>query len=138
MPLQVDIVTPSHRVTAGAYDFVVATALDGEVGILPGHHPMMVALGIGPVRLHRGDAVERIAVENGFLEVADDRVIVLAESAERPAEIDVERARAAERRALERLAHPAGVDVERARRALERARLRLRLAREAAAPRLEP
>ena len=127
MSLQVDIVTPTRRVSAGEYDFVVATALDGEVGILPGHHPMMVALGIGPVRLRKGDDEERLAVENGFLEVAEDRVIVLAESAERPSEIDVSRARAAEKRALDRLAHPAGVDVERARRALERAHLRIRL-----------
>lgn len=128
-PLQVDVVTPNKRIAAGAFDFVVAPAADGEVGILPGHHPLMCVLGIGQMRLYRdGVVVDRLAVEKGYLEVDRNRVIVLAESAERASEIDAERARRAERRARERLAHPAGVDVRRAEAALARALARLHLA----------
>lgn len=90
--LTVRIITPERVVFDGDADGVVATAFDGEFGILPGHAPMMVALGIGEFRLRRGETFEWFAVGEGFLHVLDDVVTVLTPFAEAASEIDVEAA----------------------------------------------
>ncbi|MGH7572485.1 MAG: ATP synthase F1 subunit epsilon [Gemmatimonadota bacterium] len=90
--LKVRIITPERIAFDGEADGVVATAYDGEVGILPGHAPMMVVLGIGEFRLRAGDRYEWFAIGEGFLHVLDDVVTVLTPFAEHAREIDVEAA----------------------------------------------
>lgn len=95
MPLTVQVVTPEREVT-GAPDvsLVIAHGIEGDVGIMPGHAPMLIALGSGVLTVvHDDDARHEIAVAGGFLQVARDNVIVLAEYALLPHEIDPERAR---------------------------------------------
>lgn len=90
--LDVRIITPERIAFEGEAEAVVATAYDGEVGILPGHAPMMVVLGIGEFRLRQGDRYEWFAIGEGFLHVLDDVVTVLTPFAEHAREIDVEAA----------------------------------------------
>lgn len=133
--LAYEIVAPAGRIAQGECDMVIAPAVDGEVGILPKHAPYLAALAIGVVRIKNGDREDRIFVSNGFIEVYDNKVIILAEIAERAADIDVERAHRAEERARSHLAHFAATtgetphDIARARRALTRAKERQRAAK---------
>jgi len=121
--LLAEVITPDKIVYAGEVDMVVALTIDGEVGILPLHVPYVSALAPGVLRVKIGDEEEAIAISGGFIEVKEDRVSVLADSAEEAGAIDVERARGAVRRAEEELAalreDQAGFDE--AREALERA-----------------
>ncbi len=91
--IDVRIITPERIAFQQKVDAVVATAYDGEVGILPGHAPMMVVLGIGELRVRVGDRFEWFAIGEGFLHVADDVVTVLTPFAEAAREVDVEAAR---------------------------------------------
>lgn len=91
--LAVRIITPERVVFEDEADTVVATAFDGEFGVLPGHAPMMVALGIGEFRIRRGESYEWFAVGQGFLHVLDDVVTVLTPFAQAAREIDVDEAR---------------------------------------------
>jgi len=96
--LAVHVVSPEREVFAGRADMVVARGVDGEVGILPGHAPMLIELAIAPVRLLEGDTErEKILVDGGFLHVTpgeeETRVDVLAEHALLPEEVDPEEAR---------------------------------------------
>ena len=106
MPLDVHLVTPEREVWRGEATMVVARGVDGDVGILSGHAPMLVALAIGPLFIHQESGVVGVAVDGGFLHVIsrgeDTRVDVLAEHAEMAEEIDlaVERARAEEEERL--------------------------------------
>jgi F-type H+-transporting ATPase subunit epsilon len=91
--LAVHIVSPEREVFAGQADMVVARGVEGEVGILPGHAPMLIELAIAPVRLFEGAAErEKILVDGGFLHVSpgeeETRVDILAESAQLPGEVD--------------------------------------------------
>jgi F-type H+-transporting ATPase subunit epsilon len=97
--LQVSVVSPEREVFSGQADMVVARGREGEVGILPGHAPMLVELDIAPVRLLEGEReVRKILVDGGFLHVTPEeeetRVDILAEHAALPDEIDAEAARA--------------------------------------------
>jgi F-type H+-transporting ATPase subunit epsilon len=101
--LRVTVVSPEREVFAGQADMVVARGVDGEVGILAGHAPMLIELAIAPVRLLQGETeTGKVLVDGGFLHVTpgeqETRVDVLAEGALLPAEVDVESAR---RRVLE-------------------------------------
>ena len=91
MPLTVQIVTPEREVVvAEDATLVIAKGVEGDVGIMPGHAPLLIALGIGPLTLVReGDRRDVIAIDGGFLQVSRDQVIVLAEYAILPEEIDV-------------------------------------------------
>ena len=91
--LSVRIITPERIAFDQPADAVVATATDGEFGILPGHAPMMVVLGIGEFRVRTGDRFEWFAIGEGFLHVQDDVVTVLTPFAEAAREVDVEAAR---------------------------------------------
>lgn len=91
--LAVRVITPERVAYDGRVDSVVATAYDGEFGILPGHAPMMVVLGIGELRLRKADRFEWYAIGAGFLHVLDDVVTVLTPFAEAAREVDVEEAR---------------------------------------------
>lgn len=79
--LTVAIISPEKTVFEGAADMVVAPAWDGEVGVLRGHAPMLVLLGAGEMRIRSGGSEQKFAVEGGFMQVADDVVTVLSESA---------------------------------------------------------
>ena len=91
MPLTVQIVTPEREVVvAEDARLVIAKGVEGDVGIMPGHAPLLIALGVGPLTLVReGNRREVIAIDGGFLQVSRDQVIVLAEYAILPEEIDV-------------------------------------------------
>jgi F-type H+-transporting ATPase subunit epsilon len=91
--LEVRIITPERIAYQGSVDTVVATAQDGQFGILPGHAPMMVVLGIGEFRIRQGDRFEWFAIGEGFLHVLDDVVTVLTPFAESAREVDVDEAR---------------------------------------------
>lgn len=99
--LEVRIITPERVAFQGKVHAVVATAYDGELGILPGHAPMMVVLGIGELRVRVGDRFEWFAIGEGFLHVAEDVVTVLTPFAEAAREVDVEAARRLEITAAE-------------------------------------
>jgi F-type H+-transporting ATPase subunit epsilon len=113
---------------------VVAPGSEGYFGVLPGHAAFLTTLGSGEVSYRDGREEHRLAVIGGFAEVSGDRVIILAEHAERPEEIDRERAERARQRAEQRLAgkNPSGgqeeIDYTRALAALQRALARLQVA----------
>ncbi|MGN8646395.1 F0F1 ATP synthase subunit epsilon [Gracilibacillus sp. HCP3S3_G5_1] len=119
--LTVSVVTPDGPVLEDSFEMVSCKAESGELGILPGHIPLVAPLSISAVRL-KGENPQRIAVSGGFLEVRPDKVTILAQSAERPEDIDIERARAAKERAERRLqAKQDEIDFRRAELALKRA-----------------
>ena len=133
MPLRLDIVTAERLLYSEDVDMVIAPGIQGQLGILPRHAPLLTALTYGELRVKRGSEEESFAIGGGFMEVQPDRVTVLADSAERAEEIDLERAERALERAEERLkkASDSAVDAERAREAYERALARLQAARQA-------
>ena len=90
MPLTVQIVTPEREVVvADDAELVIARGVEGEVGIMPGHIPLLIALSVGPLTMVRaGGKREVLAIDGGFLQVSRDQVIVLAEFAVAPSEID--------------------------------------------------
>jgi F-type H+-transporting ATPase subunit epsilon len=129
MPLRVEVVAAERSVFAAEADEVLAITQRGQIGILPRHAPLLTLLAPGELRVRSRGNDSVLAVSGGFLEVADDRVVVLADAAERAEEIDVARAEEARRRAADRLAsHAPDLDFERARAALLRAIARLRVA----------
>ncbi|MDD4657876.1 MAG: F0F1 ATP synthase subunit epsilon [Eubacteriales bacterium] len=123
------VVTPERRVFQEAVNMVIVRTIDGEMGVLPGHIPLVAPLAIGPMRIKTGDNERQAAVNGGFIEVTAEHVIILSESAEMAEEIDVARAESARQRALARLGKKqADVDYARAQSALQRAIVRLKVA----------
>lgn len=123
-----EIVTPERKVYAEEANMIVAKGVEGELGILPNHIPLVTPLKIAAVIVKKqGSKDQAIAVNGGFMEVRKDKVVILAESAELPEQIDVDRAKAAKERAEKRLADikQANVDFKRAELALQRAVNRL-------------
>ncbi|HET9017472.1 MAG TPA: F0F1 ATP synthase subunit epsilon [Thermomicrobiaceae bacterium] len=129
--LKVEIVTGERVVLVeDDVDMVVAPGADGTLGILPRHAPIISLLALGEMRLVKGGQQESLAVFGGFLEVAHNRVLVLADTAERAEEIDVARAEAARQRAESRISERlTDVDLARAELALRRSMVRLRVGR---------
>jgi F-type H+-transporting ATPase subunit epsilon len=126
---QLEIVTPEKKVVDTAATEVQIPGKNGYLGVLPGHAPLITELAIGEVTFHAGAEEQRLAVAWGFAEVLPDKVTILAESAERPSEIDVERARKSKERAEQRLTSgDTNVDVERSLDALHKAETRLEVA----------
>lgn len=126
--LRLDIVTPHGLVLSEDVDEVAATGTEGEFGVLPGHVPFITTLKIGMIILKKGSKTEYVFVSSGYAEVSPDKVVVLADSAERSEDIDVERAKAAIKRAEERLRQEEKIDFARATAALERATIRIQIA----------
>ena len=128
--LKLDIVTAERVVYSEEVDAVIAPGVEGQLGILPHHAPLMTTLQAGELRVKRGGEEDSLAISGGFLEVRPDRVIVLADTAERAEEIDMARAEAAKQRAEQRLAdkHAPGLDEARVETALRRAMARLTIA----------
>jgi F-type H+-transporting ATPase subunit epsilon len=128
--IKCDIVTVERLVYSDEVDMVVAPGVMGTLGILPKHAPLITALQEGELRLKKGGEEEHFAVSGGYMEVRPDRVIVMADTAERADEIDEARAEAARQRA-EQLLKERPPDMDRAaiEGALRRSRVRLKVAR---------
>ncbi len=128
--LTLEIATPMRLAVSETVDEVVAPGSQGYFGVLPGHAPFLTTLGVGEVMYRVGRDERYLAVAGGFAEVRNDKVIVLADTAERPEEIDRARAERARERAERRLAgrSPDEVDFARASAALARALTRLQVA----------
>jgi F-type H+-transporting ATPase subunit epsilon len=95
MPMSVQVVTPDREVlVADDATFVLAHGIDGDVGILPGHAPLMIGLGAGPLRIDRGDVQEWMIADGGFLQVSENQVIVLGEYVVLAGDVNVEAVRA--------------------------------------------
>jgi F-type H+-transporting ATPase subunit epsilon len=124
-----EVVTPEKQLVSERVVALRAPGIAGEFGVLPSHERLITALGTGLLRYRLRDDDDEwieLPVSAGLVEVLPDRVIILAQTAEMPRAIDVQRAEAARARARERLAHPEeDTDIERALNALERATVRL-------------
>ncbi|MRH43957.1 F0F1 ATP synthase subunit epsilon [Aquibacillus halophilus] len=128
--LTVSVVTPDGPILEDTFEMVSCKAENGELGILPGHIPLVAPLTISAVRLKGNNETQKIAVSGGFLEVRPDKVTILAQSAEKPSDINVERARKAKERAERRLkAKQDDIDFRRAEYSLRRAINRLNVAK---------
>lgn len=128
--IKLDVVTAERAVYSDDVDIVIAPGVEGQLGILPHHTPLMTMLQPGELIARKGADEFSLAVSGGFLEVRPDRVIVLADSAERAEEIDIARAEEAKRRAEQRLEerYVPGVDAAQAEAAIRRSLVRLKIA----------
>ncbi len=128
--LQLDVVTPERRVLSEQVNSVTVPGRGGEMGILPGHAPLISELQTGVLSYNEDGTTFQLHVSGGFIEVNDDHVSVLAEIAERPEEIDTARARLSRERTEKQLSSWSGTeeDFEKARAKLERSMVRLKLA----------
>jgi F-type H+-transporting ATPase subunit epsilon len=123
-----EIVTPDRALLSEEVVSIIAPGVEGYLGVLANHAPLVTELNVGVLRIrYPDDTEENVAVSGGFMKVANNRVLVLADAAERPQDIDIQRAKEALIRARQRLQDPT-MDRERARAALERAINRLRVA----------
>ena len=130
MPILLEIVTPERLAYSETVDSVVLPGGDGELGVLPHHAPLVSMLGVGELRIRKGGQEESFAIVGGFLQVRPDKVVVMAETADLAAEIDLEKAqqaRAEAERALE-AGYVEGADLSAARAELQRALIRIRVA----------
>jgi F-type H+-transporting ATPase subunit epsilon len=128
--IQLEVVTPERRVLAEPVEMVTIPGLDGELGILPGHTPLISQLKTGVLSYVQDGKSFQLHVSGGFLEVRDDHVSVLAEIAERPEEIDAAQARQSRERLEKQLSSWNGSeeDLAVAQAELERSTVRLQLA----------
>ena len=130
--LQLEVVTPEQTVVSEQVDIVMAPGYFGEFGALPNHIPFLAQLQPGEVKYRKGGQLEHLVVGGGYAEVLPTKVTVLAITAERSQDIDLERARAARERAEQRLKErQEGVDFMRAEASLQRAIARIRAAERA-------
>jgi F-type H+-transporting ATPase subunit epsilon len=136
--LRCEVVTAERTVFEDDVSMVVAPGIEGQLGILPHHAPLMTSLAWGELIIHReGQEDEFIAIGGGFMEVGPDHVTILADSAERAEEIDELRADEARQRARETMAQKQREDADfiRAEAALRRSLIRLKVARRKRRPR---
>jgi F-type H+-transporting ATPase subunit epsilon len=129
VPLSVEILTPNRVLLQDEADELDLPAAEGCLGILPGHVALLSNLGLGELMVRKNGQPRFLTVFQGYMEVSDDKVSVLAEVAEDMSEIDPKRAGAARDRALERLNSRDAevVDFDRASAALQRALVRLQV-----------
>ena len=130
-----EVVTPLREVVHEAVNEAQIPVLNGYIGVLPGHTPLLAEMGIGELSYRVGNRVFSCTAIGGFVEVLADRVVVLADSAERAEEINVARAEAARDRAQKRMSNDndPNVDWKRAEESLNRAQVRLQVAAKAGA-----
>jgi F-type H+-transporting ATPase subunit epsilon len=123
-----EIVTPDRKFFSGEVEMIVLKTPEGEIGILKDHMPMVVAVAIGPIRIQKdGDWLEAVLSE-GFMKIMQDKTVILVDTAEWPNEIDINRAKAAQERAKERLqSQLSRVEYMRTQAALQRAFTRLQV-----------
>jgi len=129
MAIKLEIITAERQVYSDEVNTVVAPGVEGELGILPHHAPLITILKPGEVLVRKDGQETYLFVSGGFLEVRPEKIIILADACERADEIDIERAEAAKRRAEEGLkARKPDVDVAQTQAALLRALIRLQIA----------
>lgn len=126
--LRLDIVTPYGSIFSDEVDEITAAGSEGEFGVFPQHAPFITMLKTGMLTCKRGSENLFFFVSGGYAEVGPDKVIILGDSAERSEDIDVERAKAAMKRAEERLKKAEEFDFVRATAAVERATIRVQIA----------
>ena len=128
--IHLDVVTPERLVFSEVVDEVILPGSEGYLGVRPGHVPLMLGLGVGELSWRRGNRDDHMAISMGYAEIMGNRVVVLAETAERAEEIDAERALHARSRAEEMMGRAAEKpeDVEKANAALLRAATRIAVA----------
>ncbi len=127
-PMRLEIITAEREVYSDDVDVLVAPGSEGELGILPHHAPLMTALQPGEIRVRKDGEEVFMAVSSGFLEVMDNKVTILADTAERSDEIDEARVQEALKRAEERIQmHSSDMDLERAVASLRRSQARLKV-----------
>ena len=132
--LFLEIVTPEKVMVSQEVDMVVAPGTEGEFGVLPGHICFLSGIVPGELRYGSGAAKETMLVTNGFTEVSNDKVSILVDAAENAAHIDIERARKAKERAIERLTKERAteeINFARADAALKRAIARIKVSEKA-------
>jgi len=130
MGMRLDVVTPERELFTGEVDSILAPGAEGQLGILPHHAPLITVLAEGELIARQGEEEMIFAIHGGYMQVLPERVIVLADVAERAEEIDVARAEEARRRAEDLLSKkPPPEEREAAMRALRRSLVRLRVAR---------
>ncbi len=124
----VEIITPARTFYTGDVEMIVLKTPEGEMGVMKEHMPMIVAVAIGPIKILKdGEWLEAVLSE-GYMEIMKDKTVILADTAEWPNEIDINRARAAEERARERLqSHVSRVEYMQSQAALQRALSRLKV-----------
>ena len=126
---RLEIVTAERQIYSDEVNVLVADGVEGQLGILPHHAPLITMLKPGELLIRKDNEEIYMAVTGGFLEVRPEKVIILADACERSEEIDIERAEAAKRRAEERLkTRPPEIDMFRAEAALRRSLVRLKVA----------
>ncbi len=130
MPILLEIVTPERLAYSDSVDAVVLPGIEGELGVLPHHAPLVSMLGVGELRIRKGGVEESFAIAGGFLQVRPDKVVVMAETADLASDIDLEKAQEARREAEKALEGAAtdAVDLAAARAQLQGALLRIRVA----------
>jgi F-type H+-transporting ATPase subunit epsilon len=129
-PMKLEIITAERRVYSEDVDLVVAPGIEGQLGILPRHAPLMTALQPGELLIRKDGQDTFLAVSGGFMEVLGNQVTILADAAERSEEIDEQRAQQAVELARERIANrEEDIELEEALRSLRRAQVRLNVVR---------
>lgn len=125
--IQLDVVTPQKLAYSEQVDLIEGPAIDGLIGILPDHAPLVTAMKIGVVRVVKDGEETQIAISEGFMEVQPDQINLVVRTAELPEEIDVDRAKSARERAEEKLEKDReSIDFARAEAAYDRAKARLK------------
>lgn len=129
--IHLEVITPDAAVLKEEVEFVLVRALDGDLGIMPNHAPLIASLSISPLFYDKDGHRQCVSVASGFLEINGNRMTVISPAAELPQAIDVKRAQSAKERAEKRLHDNHGdIDIERAHLAMQRALCRLHVAKE--------
>jgi F-type H+-transporting ATPase subunit epsilon len=126
--IRLEVVTPERLLLSEEVDEVTIPGSEGYLGILPGHLPLLTMIGTGVLSYRKGNQKWSLAASGGFAEVLPDRVIIMADTVERPDEIDLGRARAAKERAERQLASKDNVDVQQTMASMMRAQARIEVA----------
>lgn len=132
LKIRLEVVTAEKLVLSDEVDVIIAPAVDGQISILPRHAPLLTLLQPGELKIRKGETEYSLAVSGGFIEIEPNRVTVLADTAERAEEIDIQRAQAALERAQAALANQTtghGGDLTSALAAIRRSQARVRVAR---------
>ncbi len=129
--IRLDIVTAERLIYSEEINILVAPGIDGELGILPRHAPLLTALKPGEIRIVKDGEESYMAVSGGFMEVLGNKITILADTAERVEEIDIQRAEEALKRAEERVvSRTSDMDLERALASIRKSQVRLKVARQ--------
>lgn len=126
--IRLEVVTPYGITVSEDFEEVTLTGTEGEFGVLAGHANLITTLQIGAMQIRNGNKTEYLFVNSGYAEVSPEKIIVLADSAERSDDINIERAMEAKKRAEERLKQQENIDFARANAALQRATTRIIIA----------